>query len=240
VTSPGAPESGRRRLNREWFQKLLTFWTLIAVVSAGALAVFADVGEDVAEQSTAQLDSALRAWVIGHRSPLLYQIALVITWIGSPWVMILLAIGAGAWFYVRGGRKRAGVVIAAPAAGSLLSPIVKALFARSRPAGAVLLNEHTYSFPSGHAATSAAVVVTLCYVLAREGVISWRTAILVGGTVPLVVGLTRLYLDVHWTTDVVGGWAVGLFVAAVSAALYEYLRKSAPADVANARSQSPS
>jgi undecaprenyl-diphosphatase len=92
----------------------------------------------------------------------------------------------------------------------------------------------TYSFPSGHATTSAAVAVTLCYVLARERIISWRVAILVGGTVPLLVGLTRLYLDVHWTTDVIGGWAVGLFVAAMCASLYEYLRRNAPPNIGNA------
>jgi undecaprenyl-diphosphatase len=142
--------------------------------------------------------------------------------------MVLLAVAAGAWFYRRQGRRKAGVVIAAPAVGGLLSGVVKVMFGRVRPAGAALLNEKNYSFPSGHAATSAAVVVTLCYVMAREGMISWRTAIAIGGGVPLIVGLTRLYLDVHWTTDVIGGWAVGLFVAAMSAALYEYLRRSAP------------
>jgi undecaprenyl-diphosphatase len=42
------------------------------------------------------------------------------------------------------------------------------------------------------------------------------------------VGITRLYIDVHWTTDVIGGWTVGLFVAAMSAALYERLRTSEP------------
>ena len=213
---------------RDWFRKLITFWTLIAVVSAGALAVFADVGEDVAERSTTQFDNAVRGWFVAHQNVPIYDIALAITWIGSPVVMILLAIGAGAWFYTRGDRRMAGSVVAAPAAGVLLSRLIKALFGRARPLGAELLHEHTYSFPSGHAVTSAAVVVTLCYVFAREGMISWRTAILVGGTVPLLVGLTRLYLDVHWTTDVIGGWAVGLFVAAVTAALYERLRKSVP------------
>jgi undecaprenyl-diphosphatase len=49
-----------------------------------------------------------------------------------------------------------------------------------------------------------------------------------------LVGLTRLYLDVHWTTDVVGGWAVGLFVAAMCAALYEYLRRNAPPNIGDA------
>jgi membrane-associated phospholipid phosphatase len=216
---------------RDWFGKLITFWTLIAVVSGIAISVFADLGEDVAAKSTTAFDSSVRAWVISHQIPIIYKLALVITWVGSPAVMVLLAVAAGVWFYGRGGTSKAGVVIAAPAIGGLLSGVIKVLFGRVRPAGAALFNEKSFSFPSGHAATSAAVVVTLCYVMAREGMISWTTAIVVGGGIPLIVGLTRVYLDVHWTTDVIGGWAVGLFVAALSAALYEYLRRSAPPGV---------
>ena len=200
-------------------------------MSAIAISVFADLGEDVARNSTTTFDNSVRAWVISHQNPVTYKIAYVITWTGSPAVMVLLAVAAGVWFYGREGRRKAGVVIAAPAVGGLLSGVVKVMFGRVRPAGAALLNERTYSFPSGHATTSAAVVVTLCYVMAREGMISWTTAVAIGGGVPLIVGLTRLYLDVHWTTDVIGGWTVGLFVAAMSAALYEYLRRSAPPGV---------
>jgi len=190
--------------------------------------IFADVGEEVAEKSTGPFDNAVRAWFVSHQNPTVYKIAYVITWVGSPTVMVLVAIAAGAWFYHRHGRSKAGVIVAAPAAGGLLSGVIKLLYGRARPAGAAVFNERTFSFPSGHAATSAAVMVTLCYVLARERIISWPTAIVIGGIVPLIVGLTRLYLDVHWTTDVVGGWTVGLFVAAMSAALYERLRTSAP------------
>ncbi len=216
---------------RDWFGKLITFWTLIAVVSGIAISVFADLGEDVARKSTTAFDNSVRTWVISHQNPLIYKLAYVITWIGSPAVMVLLAVAAGVWFYGRRGRSKAGVVIAAPAVGGLLSGVIKVLFGRVRPAGGAILNEKSFSFPSGHAATSAAVVVTLCYVMAREGMISWTTAIVVGGGIPLIVGLSRIYLDVHWTTDVIGGWAVGLFVAALSAALYEYLRRNAPPGV---------
>jgi len=224
------PIGGRAQTHRvrDWFRKLITFWTLIAIVSAIAIGGFADLGEDVAEQTTTTFDNAVRTWVISHQNPVVYKIAYFVTWAGSPIVMVFIAIAAGVWFYGRRGRSKAGVVVAAPAVGGLLSAGVKLLYGRMRPAGGALLNETTYSFPSGHATTSAAVVVTLCYVLAREGMISWTTAIIVGGSIPLVVGLSRLYLDVHWTTDVVGGWTVGLFVAAMSAALYEYLRRSAP------------
>ena len=216
---------------RDWFGKLITFWTLIAVVSGIAISVFADLGEDVASKSTTAFDNSVRTWVISHQNPVIYKLAYVITWIGSPAVMVLLAVAAGVWFYGRRGRSKAGVVIAAPAVGGLLSGVIKVLFGRVRPAGGAILNEKSFSFPSGHAATSAAVVVTLCYVMAREGMISWTTAIAVGGGIPLIVGLSRIYLDVHWTTDVIGGWTVGLFVAALSAALYEYLLRNAPPGV---------
>jgi membrane-associated phospholipid phosphatase len=213
---------------REWLKRLLTYWTLIAIVSAIALAIFADVGEDVAKKSTGPFDNAVRAWFLAHQNPTLYKVAAALTWIGSPNVMVIIAIAAGVWFYGARSRSKAGVIVAAPAAGGLLAGGMKLLYGRVRPAGAALINERTFAFPSGHAATSAAVMVTLCYVLARERIISWPTAIVIGGSVPLIVGLTRLYLDVHWTTDVVGGWTVGLFVAAMSAALYERLRTSEP------------
>ena len=230
MTSAETDGSARSSRARKWLAKLFTYWTLIAIVSGIALLIFADVGEDVAEQSTGPLDNAVRGWFLAHQNPVVYRIADVITWIGSPTVMVFVAVAAGVWFYRRQGPSKAGVVVAAPAAGGLLSGVVKLLYGRARPAGAALLNEHTFSFPSGHAATSAAVMVTLCYVLARERKISWPVAIVLGGSVPLIIGLTRLYLDVHWTTDVVAGWTVGLFVAAMSAALYERLRSSAPAD----------
>jgi membrane-associated phospholipid phosphatase len=230
TTTPGREPATSHRV-RDWFGKLITFWTLIAVVSGIAIGVFADLGEDVAEKSTTAFDSSVRAWVISHQNPVIYKIAYVVTWVGSPAVMVLLAVAAGVWFYGRRGTAKAGVVIAAPAIGGLLSGVIKVLFGRVRPAGAALLNEKSFSFPSGHAATSAAVVVSLCYVMAREGMISWTSAILLGGGIPLIVGLSRVYLDVHWATDVIAGWAVGLFVAALSAALYEYLRRNAPPDM---------
>ncbi len=213
---------------KDWIGKLITFWTLIVVVSAFAISIFADLGEDVAAHSTTAFDTSIRAWIISHQNPVIYKLAYAITMIGSPAVMVVVAILAGAWFYRRRGRSKAGVVIAAPAVGGMVSGLVKVIYGRARPAGGALFNERSYSFPSGHATTSAAVAVTLCYVLAREGIISWTWAIIIGGAIPLLVGLSRLYLDVHWTTDVVGGWTVGLFVAAMSAALYEYLRRSAP------------
>ena len=128
-------------------------------------------------------------------------------------------------------------MVAAPAIGGLISGSVKQLYARQRPPGGLLLNERTYSFPSGHSLTAAAVMIALCYVMAREKMISWPVAIALGGLVPLLVGLSRLYLDVHWTTDVVGGWTAGLFIASLAAAMYEHLRRDAPSPATDAAAE---
>ena len=113
-------------------------------------------------------------------------------------------------------RYVAAVVIAAPTIAVALFSIVKQIVHRTRPAGGLLLRDVTFSFPSGHATTSAAVIGTLAWVLAREGKVPWAVAILLAILCPVLIGLSRIYLDVHWATDVLGGWCAGAAVAARS------------------------
>src|SRR5256885_16508329 len=118
---------------RAWIRKLFTFWTLIVIVSAMAVGVFADVGEDVAEKSTTAFDNGVRAWMIAHRTPILYKVAYFVTWVGSPRVMVLLAIVAGIWVYRRHGHRKSGVLVAAPAIGGLVVGLVEQVYGCPRP-----------------------------------------------------------------------------------------------------------
>jgi undecaprenyl-diphosphatase len=111
-----------------------------------------------------------------------------------------------------------------PAVALAIFSTVKRIYRRKRPAGGARLHELTYAFPSGHAAASAAVFGTASYVLWREDMLSRGAAEAFAGLGTLLVGASRVYLDAHWTTDVLGGWAVGGLVAAMSAAVYERVR----------------
>jgi undecaprenyl-diphosphatase len=82
------------------------------------------------------------------------------------------------------------------------------------------------SFPSAHSAASAAVCCAVAWVLWQERMISGALAIALATIIPLLVGVSRLYLDVHWTTDVLAGWGYGLCVAALSVALSRATRRA--------------
>jgi undecaprenyl-diphosphatase len=105
-----------------------------------------------------------------------------------------------------------------------LFDLLKRLVARPRPAGLGGSVDSSYAFPSGHAMTSAAVCGSLAYIFWREGMIRKEIALAVGVIIPFAAGLSRVYLNVHWATDVIGGWAAGFAIAGLSALLYSRTR----------------
>lgn len=203
-----------------WVRRLAARWGWVLAMSMTATLAFAKVAEDVAEHETAPFDDAVRAWVMGHHSALLDGLLGGATWMGSGVVLAPLALATAIWLARRRGPALAVVTLASPlgAAGAIL--LLKWAFHRARPEGAALLADPTYSFPSGHTTAVTAVALTIAYVLRREG-IGPRWLPVVAAGLAVMVGLTRIYLDVHWATDIIGGWSVGAFIATGSAALYE-------------------
>ena len=219
----GRPDSSWRR-GAHWFRALAWRWLVIILASLGSLVLFAKVGEDVTHNESRVFDDAVRGWMLRHQTRSLYDAFFLITTIGSTPAMVALALALGAWLWWRGHRRIAAAVVTAPALASGIFVAVKELVRRIRPVGALKLHVLTYAFPSGHATTSAAVLAIVAYVLWRERFVQRPLALTVGVGGPLLIGVSRVYLDVHWTTDVLGGWALGMFVATLSAALYERFR----------------
>ncbi len=199
---------------------------LLTGVSVAAIAACAKVGEDVFNNESGPFDEPIRDWMLAHQSPGARKVFLFATRVGAPAVVIPSTGLIAAWLWRRKGLPIAGAVVLAPAVASALFLAIKRVYARARPAGGALLKELTYSFPSGHATASAAIFGAVSYVLWRERMVGQGQAIALGVAPPLLIGSSRVYLDVHWTTDVLGGWSVGALVAALSAAVYERVRQN--------------
>jgi undecaprenyl-diphosphatase len=212
---PEAP-SGRDHLLRNW--------TAIVALAVIALLAFAALGAEVIERETSALDLGVRAWMQRNQSPTLLTLFQTVSTYGSVTPLAFVAIAGALNLVYRRRYLVALPVLVAPALGVVAYVTLKNVFVRARPSALAYATEATYSFPSAHATSSSAICCTLAYVFWREHLVNGAVALLFGVAIPLVVGFSRLYLDVHWTTDVLGGWSAGLLVAALSAALYNSIR----------------
>ena len=224
-----------RRLRPAWLSGIAAHWAVVVGVCAAAVTAFSMLAEDVGEGETAPFDAAARAWTLAHHPATLVPVFTAFTWAGSAPIIGSVAAAAALWLWRARDARVAAAAIAASLAAIGIIGALKVAFGRVRPPGAFedpgLANSLSYSFPSGHAAASMAVGLTLAYVLARERV-AGRWTLVVAVLFSALVGLSRVYLDVHWATDVIGGWAAGLALMSGAAALYEHFRR-APAGVAS-------
>lgn len=134
------------------------------------------------------------------------------TALGSETILTLVAIMAIAFLLLRKRSRQALLVTAAVGGGAILSGVLKATFSRSRPDVVPhLVHADSGSFPSGHAMNSAIIYLTIAVLLARSYE-DMRTRYFIVGLATLAtltVGFTRLYLGVHYPSDVAAGWLVG-------------------------------
>lgn len=143
----------------------------------------------------------------------LVNVAWVITQFGG-WILLSIFSAAFAlWLYFNGERRRAAWFLATIVTGRLLVDAQKILSARERPEQEHLVTVHSLSFPSGHSSNAAityfAMALLLMPLVRRKRI--RRLLLIAAALITIAVGLTRMILGVHWPSDVVGGWAFGLF-----------------------------
>lgn len=203
--------------------------------SAVALALFAFIAQGVAGGATQAFDQGVIEWIRARQSPLLDWLALAGAVLGSgAAALIVLGVGSLVLWFSRH-HLSAALLWIALLGGSPLVAALKAIFDRPRPEprawtlelfGRPLHFPTTPSFPSGHAITSVIIFGTLAYLVVRlEPTVRlrrWTLAIAAG--LILLIGLARIYLGVHYPSDVLAGWLVGITWATFAALSIEVVR----------------
>ena len=196
---------------------LSEFWPLqhrakLAMLFIGLLVplyLFGSLAEDVAEHEAFFFDRTILLFARSHASPVLDAIMVFFTRIGSSFVLVPVDVMIFFMLMRRGRRSASAFWMTAIVGAVLLNLFAKHAFARTRPDLWIsILPETTFSFPSGHAMNSMAMAATLA-------MLAWRTrwrweAIALLSLFVFMVGLSRVYLGVHYPSDILAGWTAAV------------------------------
>ena len=203
-----------------------------AGIAAAALAgnVFGDIAERVQDQSTKlhEIDGSVYAWARETHTSGATGFFTLMTVIGTPGGLAAIAVGVAVWLATQQRWRWIAYLFVTGAVGGLLNLWLKSMFARARPELAEALRDaHGYSFPSGHAMGSTMLFGALSY-LALRVLRSWRwRSIVIAFNASMIVGIatSRIYLGVHWISDIAGGIAAGMVWLTATTVAYETFRR---------------
>jgi undecaprenyl-diphosphatase len=210
---------------RRTFERKEIVWLLVGLGACLLLFVFISLAGEVLEGDTKALDTqilvALRNPTDPSRPigpPWLEYAMLDLTALGGPTVLVVVVLAVVGFLLLQKMYRSALVVLATSTSGALVSAALKHAFMRPRPTIVPHLREVlSTSFPSGHAMESAIIYLTLGTMLMR---LADRRAtkvycLVVAVVLTFLVGVSRVFLGVHYPTDVIGGWIIGFMWASL-------------------------
>lgn len=185
-----------------------------------AIFLFAWLAENVADQHTAKFDSFVRAGVHAYAAPPLTKMMFAVSFMGATGLIIAAGIALTLFLHFR--WRRAAVWLLVTLLGALILDVtLKLAFHRARPNPFFGPIPDTYSFPSGHSLFSFCFYGVLAGLLAdRARSVSLRVVIwAIAALLVLAIGVSRIYLGVHYPSDVLAGYLVGTIWTAGMVAL---------------------
>lgn len=189
----------------------LTLRLLLFVAAVWAFSGLLDAVLD--NETLVRIDRIVEAWFHVHATATGLAIFDVVTQLGSPVANALIAVVA-IYLLVMRDWLLLWTWLAATLGGKVIEFALKDTVHRTRPQyAAAYLHGHSYSFPSGHAMTSTICYLFIAYIIARRPHVSsavGKLAFISAGVIIVAVAFSRLYLGVHYPSDVAGGLAAGL------------------------------
>jgi len=194
-------------------------WLAIGLAtSAFVIWAFAELADGVVEGESRRFDRTVLLWIHARSPEWLEGPMRLVTALGYYWVVLPLLAAVVLVFYLKGWRLSATLLLVSTVGGSVLTTVLKAVFERSRPElFGTGYAASFYSFPSGHATVAVGFYGTLTLILAYRlrGFARWAV-VACGVLLVLLIGFSRLYLGVHYPTDVLAGFlAAPLWVISV-------------------------
>lgn len=215
------------------YRPLLYILAIGFVVSALTGAAFLHLAEAMRDSNSAleRVDQTVWRSTNQFRTPGATAFFVAFTYLGTGVGLGILVLIVATFLLIRGHRRWATFLVVTAAGGGLLNHALKVVFARARPDMAeALWRSHSYSFPSGHAMGSLVVFGALVYVVMRASR-SWpvrSAAVALGLCFVGAISISRIYLGVHWFSDIVAGLSAGLVWLATTTAAYEVFRRMRP------------
>ncbi len=198
------------------------------IVAAIGTFLFAELAEHVMTGSTQAFDEAALRWIKDYHSPGLDEAMLEITALGTGTVVIMIVCVSGLFLSLTHHKYSALLLLVATVGGMLLDTVLKLRFDRPRPHVFTWGTQAAMSsFPSGHAMSATIVYSTVAYLAARLQKRLWArwATMLLAAVIIVMIAMSRIYLGVHYPSDVLAGAIVGLSWAAFCMATLETIQR---------------
>lgn len=211
------------RIHKNTIKRLLIALLLFTI----PVSLFLGIADEIREGESLFFDTPFLYAMHALSNPVLDWIFIAATNSGGLLGIVVISVIVLALLYIRGHRRQAALFAFSVGGAAIINLLLKTLFQRERPDLWVqLVTEKSFSFPSGHAMATSAVALSLM-------VIFWPTrwrwyVVAIAGLYMLAVGLSRLYLGVHYPSDVLGGWSV----SAAWVLLVKYVMDKLPRKIA--------
>jgi undecaprenyl-diphosphatase len=196
-----------------FFGAVVAFLTVGFVVGISAAVLFVITATVVAAGFTQTFDDNVLEWFARHRTPRLDELMLDVTSLGNGIVLVVLVLVAAVFLWQTRHHWSVYLLVIGTVGGDLLNTLLKEYFERPRPSVVIQIDTvSSMSFPSGHAMVSLIVYGSVAYLVGRleptAGLrrTTWAFAVLI----ILSIGISRVYLGVHYPSDVIAGFIAGL------------------------------